>query len=96
MPDEPNTLKSAFACTLRAVSANRTISVLGQTLAAIRSELGSVLILVNNAGISHFKTFLEVTRPSGCRPSADLTRSSRSTGSRFGMVFWRNYQLICQ
>jgi 2-hydroxycyclohexanecarboxyl-CoA dehydrogenase len=31
-------------------------------LAAIRAELGPVLILVNNAGISHFKTFLEVTQ----------------------------------
>jgi 2-hydroxycyclohexanecarboxyl-CoA dehydrogenase len=35
---------------------------IGKTLALIRSELGSVLILVNNAGISHFKPFLEVTR----------------------------------
>jgi 2-hydroxycyclohexanecarboxyl-CoA dehydrogenase len=38
------------------------LTVIGQTLALIRSELGPVLILVNNAGISHFKTFLEVTR----------------------------------
>lgn len=35
---------------------------ISQTLAAIRADLGPVLILVNNAGISHFKTFLEVTR----------------------------------
>lgn len=37
------------------------LSVIRQTLALIRSELGPVLILVNNAGISQFKTFLEVT-----------------------------------
>jgi 2-hydroxycyclohexanecarboxyl-CoA dehydrogenase len=30
-------------------------------LAAIRADLGPITILVNNAGISHFKTFLEVT-----------------------------------
>lgn len=36
--------------------------VIGQTLARIRSELGPVLILVNNAGISHFKSFMDVTR----------------------------------
>jgi 2-hydroxycyclohexanecarboxyl-CoA dehydrogenase len=38
------------------------LSVISQTLALIRSELGRVLILVNNAGISQFKSFLEVTR----------------------------------
>jgi 2-hydroxycyclohexanecarboxyl-CoA dehydrogenase len=37
-------------------------SAISKTLAAIRAELGPVLILVNNAGISHFKSFLEVTR----------------------------------
>jgi 2-hydroxycyclohexanecarboxyl-CoA dehydrogenase len=36
--------------------------VISQTLASIRSELGPVLILINNAGISHFKGFLEVTQ----------------------------------
>lgn len=35
---------------------------ISQTLAAIRADLGPVLILVNNAGISHFKTFLEVSQ----------------------------------
>jgi len=37
-------------------------SVISQTLDAIRAEFGPVLILVNNAGISHFKAFLDVTR----------------------------------
>ena len=35
---------------------------ISKTLDSIRTELGPVLILVNNAGISHFKAFLEVTR----------------------------------
>jgi 2-hydroxycyclohexanecarboxyl-CoA dehydrogenase len=35
---------------------------IGATLAAIRADLGPVLILVNNAGVSHFKTFQEVTQ----------------------------------
>jgi 2-hydroxycyclohexanecarboxyl-CoA dehydrogenase len=38
------------------------LGAISQTLAAIRADLGPVLILVNNAGISQFKSFLEVTQ----------------------------------
>jgi 2-hydroxycyclohexanecarboxyl-CoA dehydrogenase len=37
-------------------------SVIDPILAAIRGHLGPVQILINNAGISHFKAFLDVTR----------------------------------